>query len=282
MDIQHFSLYNNALNDNFIACFLSVLSYILAKDPISWRFDKKNLPQNFWSMISMQCISSSDKLSYSGHGTQKRQQAAKAGGGYALTTRWFEWFLTHKTEKPNLTEQKPQEKKSSKASEIDDIFASKSKKSDKSHSEAPIEDNVEDAASDGSEEDEEEELEEGSAVEEVVFAEIAAVKQLKRARPPPPPADDDDRFADSRGKKASKLRNIQRRTDWIEYFFIERTTEEGYPLYDVKDLHIGEGQGKREMCLCAGHTTYHYHRHTRVSFWLQMLLLDMSCFIVFN
>lgn len=25
---------------------------------------------------------------------------------------------------------------------------------------------------------------------------------------------------------------------------LERTTEDGYPLYDVKDLRIGEGKGK--------------------------------------
>ncbi|CAO3616707.1 unnamed protein product [Cunninghamella blakesleeana] len=71
-----------------------------------------------------------------------------------------------------------------------------------------------------------EEIEEDQhKVEEVVFAELAAVKKdNKRKAPSKPIVNDDDTFGDSRGKKA------------------KRTTDDGYPLYDVKDLKIGEGK----------------------------------------
>lgn len=69
------------------------------------------------------------------------------------------------------------------------------------------------------------EEEQDDNVEEVVFQELAAAKK-KNSAPKRPRDADNDRFADSRGKKA------------------KRFTEEGYPLYDVKDLRIGEGGGK--------------------------------------
>ncbi|KAI9300681.1 hypothetical protein BJ944DRAFT_234608 [Cunninghamella echinulata] len=73
-------------------------------------------------------------------------------------------------------------------------------------------------------------------VQEVIFSELAAVKKnstINNKRKLV--VDNDDDFADSRGKKA------------------KRTTDDGYPLYDVKDLRIGEGKDTPECpfdCQC--------------------------------
>lgn len=110
------------------------------------------------------------------------------------------------------------------------------------------------------EEEEEEELsaEQVKKVEEVVFAELAAVKNSKtpqRRAVPPPTADDD--FGDSKGiKKTSKSAIASYERDPITdktITCIDRTTEDGYPLYDVKDLNIGNGLDTPECpfdCKC--------------------------------
>ncbi|KAI8992650.1 hypothetical protein BDB01DRAFT_848001 [Pilobolus umbonatus] len=77
----------------------------------------------------------------------------------------------------------------------------------------------------GEEKEEAVEEENTKEVEEVVFAELAAVKSAKKsqnATTPLPPVNDG--FGDSRGLKKTN-----------------RTTDDGYPLYDVKDLNIGNG-----------------------------------------
>ncbi|KAL7321207.1 hypothetical protein PS15m_001000 [Mucor circinelloides] len=135
-------------------------------------------------------------------------------------------------------------KKITDTSEIDDIFNTKSIKGETTEKEPVLsksakrkvakkskqaDSKVEDKEAEDEDEDEEgqEELteEQSKKVEEVVFAELAAVKSSnpskKRAAPPPVI---DDAFADSRGIKKTN-----------------RTTEDGYPLYDVKDLNIGGG-----------------------------------------
>ncbi|CAO3688219.1 unnamed protein product [Umbelopsis vinacea] len=119
-------------------------------------------------------------------------------------------------------------------SEIDDIFAKKptdkqfhsetipssttgkAKKEKKASNNEP--DEVDDSNAESS----------SKAVQEVVFAELAAVKASKKRTVQPKIADDDG-FSDSRGKKA------------------KRTTEDGYPLYDVKELNIGLG-GDTDEC----------------------------------
>ncbi|KAG0166760.1 hypothetical protein DFQ28_006919 [Apophysomyces sp. BC1034] len=108
-------------------------------------------------------------------------------------------------------------KKTSAASEIDDIFSKK--KAPKTDKKAVDEKDEKDEKKEDEEDEEDEE--DYARVEEVVFAELAAVKRSKK-RPAPAVKEDDD-FADSRGKKAKRL------------------TDDGYPLYDVKDLRIGEG-----------------------------------------
>ncbi|KAI8970348.1 hypothetical protein BDF20DRAFT_890739 [Mycotypha africana] len=149
-------------------------------------------------------------------------------------------------EKPTSTEIDDifNKKKLNDTSEIDDIFNKKSAKpvkTDKKKSSDKEASKKEDASDNSdSEEDnhDEEELDEEDAkkVEEVVFAELAAVKSknAKKRSAPAPSADDD--FSDSRGIKKTK-----------------RTTEDGYPLYDVKDLNIGLGGDTPECpfdCQC--------------------------------
>ncbi|KAK4517397.1 uncharacterized protein ATC70_000732 [Mucor velutinosus] len=136
-------------------------------------------------------------------------------------------------------------KKITDASEIDDIFNTKSIKGEAAEKEPTLsksakrkaakkskvseskDENKQADDEDDEEEEEQEELteEQSKKVEEVVFAELAAVKSSnpskKRAAPPPVI---DDAFGDSRGIKKTN-----------------RTTEDGYPLYDVKDLNIGGG-----------------------------------------
>ncbi|CDH51647.1 predicted protein [Lichtheimia corymbifera JMRC:FSU:9682] len=119
-------------------------------------------------------------------------------------------------------------KKAKSNSEIDDIFATKKlPKDDKSvEQESAKNKNKKDKKKKEKEDSDDKEKQEDqeNKVEEVVFAELASVKKgIKRQQPPAPP-EDDDSFGDSRGKKA------------------KRTTEDGYPLYDVKDLRIGEGK----------------------------------------
>lgn len=153
-------------------------------------------------------------------------------------------------------------KKITDASEIDDIFNTKSIKGDTAEKEPTLSksakrkaakkskqpdnkdedkkaNNDNDDDEDETEEEEQEELteEQSKKVEEVVFAELAAVKStnpsIKRAAPPPVI---DDAFGDSRGIKKTN-----------------RTTEDGYPLYDVKDLNIGGGLDTPECpfdCQC--------------------------------
>ncbi|ORE11534.1 hypothetical protein BCV72DRAFT_300830 [Rhizopus microsporus var. microsporus] len=89
----------------------------------------------------------------------------------------------------------------------------------------------------------EEEEQDNKKVEEVVFAELAAVKSEKKTQKKPvvPPSDDD--FGDSRGLKKPT-----------------RTTEEGYPLYDIKDLNIGLGKDTPECpfdCQCCKYIIYY-------------------------
>lgn len=43
---------------------------------------------------------------------------------------------------------------------------------------------------------------------------------------------------------------------------LERTTEDGYPLYDVKDLRIGEGKGKEDA---------------HCNLWDALLIKDIAC-----
>ncbi|KAI7861884.1 hypothetical protein BDF14DRAFT_1862835 [Spinellus fusiger] len=65
-------------------------------------------------------------------------------------------------------------------------------------------------------------------VEQIIFAELAAAKSLKKRQAPPMPVameQEDDGFGDSRGKKGKRL------------------TDDGYPLYDVGDKHLRLGQG---------------------------------------
>ena len=99
----------------------------------------------------------------------------------------------------------------------------------------------------------EDEADDSQAVEEVVFAELAAVK-ASRKRASQPKIADDDGFGDSRGKKSStsiiKLifrftSPICQSTHYLSLSFVskERTTDDGYPLYDVKELNIGLGGG---------------------------------------
>ncbi|KAG2178900.1 hypothetical protein INT43_001747, partial [Umbelopsis isabellina] len=119
------------------------------------------------------------------------------------------------------------------ASEIDDIFAKK-----------PIgkkpKDTVEDEVDSQEENDEAETASSSKATEEVVFAELAAVKASKKRAAPPKIADDDG-FSDSRGKKSKRM------------------TDDGYPLYDVKDLNIGLGGDTPECpfdCTCCKFMCY--------------------------
>ncbi|KAI8366837.1 uncharacterized protein BYT42DRAFT_588046 [Radiomyces spectabilis] len=133
--------------------------------------------------------------------------------------------------------------KNSAASEIDDIFATKTiASSTKPEKEAALskaakkkakkkakmaEEEVQKEAGDGDEEEQEDQSDEEpeqQKVEEVVFAELAAVKKSnKRPAPHKTNDDGDDGFADSRGKKSKRM------------------TEDGYPIFDVKELRIGEG-----------------------------------------
>lgn len=94
------------------------------------------------------------------------------------------------------------------ASEIDDIFAKK-----------PVEQKGTDGASSASSDHKsgkgkmeapEDEADDSQAVEEVVFAELAAVK-ASRKRASQPKIADDDGFGDSRGKKSS--------TSIIKFYF---------------------------------------------------------------
>ncbi|KAI8641694.1 hypothetical protein BD408DRAFT_417766 [Parasitella parasitica] len=143
-------------------------------------------------------------------------------------------------------------KKITDASEIDDIFDTKKIKGEMIEKEPVLSKNAKRKAAKKSktseheeqtqpeeEEEEQDELTEDQfkKVEEVIFAELAAVKSSKpskkRAAPPSIP---DDTFADSRGIKKTN-----------------RTTEDGYPLYDVKDLNIGNGLDTPECpfdCQC--------------------------------
>ncbi|KAG1052948.1 hypothetical protein G6F43_004942 [Rhizopus delemar] len=135
-------------------------------------------------------------------------------------------------------------------SEIDDIFntkkiasktskeepATKKRKADKNNTSESK--STKNESSDESESEEEQVTEEDTKkVQEVVFAELAAVKNSNKnnqKRPIIPPSDDS--FGDSRGLKKTN-----------------RTTEEGYPLYDVKDLNIGLGKDTPECpfdCQC--------------------------------
>ncbi|KAI9281656.1 hypothetical protein BY458DRAFT_499318 [Sporodiniella umbellata] len=131
--------------------------------------------------------------------------------------------------------------KASDASEIDDIFNTKKinapkRKADDVDSERPSKQKKEENKESDEESEGEEEFEEKdfNKVEEVVFAELAAVKNSNKKRAPPPTIN--DTFGDSRGIKKTN-----------------RTTEEGYPLYDVKDLNIGLGKDTPECpfdCQC--------------------------------
>lgn len=119
-------------------------------------------------------------------------------------------------------------KKISDTSEIDDIFNKKSVDKKKKKTEEEEEE----------EEQEQEELSEEQAnkVQEVVFAELAAIKKTKNPKKRPAPTDDGDEFGDSRGIKKTS-----------------RYTDDGYPLYDVKDLNIGNGLDTPECpfdCQC--------------------------------
>ncbi|KAI8049423.1 uncharacterized protein B0P05DRAFT_592113 [Gilbertella persicaria] len=114
--------------------------------------------------------------------------------------------------------------------DIDDIFSGKATKSleKKEQKKLPKKSKKDTKKEESEEEEEEEELskEQAEKVQEVVFAELAAVKNSKpstKKRPVPLPSADED-FGDSRGLKKTN-----------------RTTEDGYPLYDVKDLNIGNG-----------------------------------------
>ncbi|KAI8583784.1 hypothetical protein K450DRAFT_219971 [Umbelopsis ramanniana AG] len=118
------------------------------------------------------------------------------------------------------------------AGEIDDIFAKK-------HVEQKAVDSASTASSSHKSGKEKKEgavdqADDSQAVEEVVFAELAAVKASKKRASQPKVADDDG-FGDSRGKKS------------------KRTTDDGYPLYDVKELNIGLGGDTPECpfdCKC--------------------------------
>ncbi|KAI8069326.1 hypothetical protein BC940DRAFT_298451 [Gongronella butleri] len=134
--------------------------------------------------------------------------------------------------------------KKSAADEIDDIFSGKTKSTEKTATEpTPAKDTKNKKKKDtkketsDTEQTETDEKEDENKVQEVVFSELAAVKSLKRKQPPPVEAKHaaDDAFADSRGKKSKRL------------------TDDGYPLYDVKDLRIGEGEDTPECpfdCQC--------------------------------
>ncbi|KAI9283956.1 hypothetical protein BC943DRAFT_88788 [Umbelopsis sp. AD052] len=115
------------------------------------------------------------------------------------------------------------------AGEIDDIFAKK-------HVEQRATDGASTASSSqkSGKEGDEDQADDSQAVQEVVFAELAAVKASKKRASQPKIADDDG-FGDSRGKKS------------------KRTTDDGYPLYDVKELNIGLGGDTPECpfdCKC--------------------------------
>lgn len=167
-------------------------------------------------------------------------------------------------------------KKITDASEIDDIFNTKSIKGEIVEKEATLSKSAKRKAAKKSkqteskdqdkqakeddeegEEEEQEELteEQSKKVEEVVFAELAAVKSSnpskKRAAPPPVI---DDAFGDSRGIKKTSKRHIREASDIaLNFIAIDRTTEDGYPLYDVKDLNIGGGLDTPECpfdCQC--------------------------------
>lgn len=154
---------------------------------------------------------------------------------------------------PQNQEKKP---KMVDTSEIDDIFNTKkiasatkeepvSKKrkadkkdtSDKPKKVAKKNESDENEESEESEEEEEFVEQDFKKVQEVVFAELAAVKNANKGNKKQhviPPLDDN--FGDSRGIKKTN-----------------RTTEEGYPLYDVKDLNIGLGKDTPECpfdCQC--------------------------------
>ncbi|KAI8082747.1 uncharacterized protein BX664DRAFT_338974 [Halteromyces radiatus] len=137
--------------------------------------------------------------------------------------------------KSKATPPKTTENKSdTKNSEIDDIFATKTitnkqqdtptlTKSQKRKQKKKAAQATETATDQKTNDSEDE-----HKVQEVIFAQLAAAKSLKRkTAPPPPPSSssiDDDAFGDSRGKKAKRM------------------TDDGYPLFDVKDLRIGEGK----------------------------------------
>ncbi|CAO3700930.1 unnamed protein product [Rhizopus stolonifer] len=171
----------------------------------------------------------------------KKTKAAKAAAAAAAA--------------PQKQEKKP---KMVDTSEIDDIFntkkiasvteeepvskkrkADKKETSDKPKKVAKKNESEENEESEESEEGEEEEFVEQDfkKVQEVVFAELAAVKNANKGNKKQhviPPSDDS--FGDSRGIKKTN-----------------RTTEEGYPLYDVKDLNIGLGKDTPECpfdCQC--------------------------------
>ncbi|ORX62465.1 hypothetical protein DM01DRAFT_1331884 [Hesseltinella vesiculosa] len=127
---------------------------------------------------------------------------------------------TSSTKKNEPVKPAESQKPAATTDEIDDIFASKGSKKE----------SKQDAPKDQTQDNDTKDNADDGKVEEVVFAELAAVKSLKRKQPsaPSPEANTsiatDDTFADSRGKKAKRL------------------TDDGYPLYDVKDLRIGEGE----------------------------------------
>ncbi|KAI9021567.1 hypothetical protein CLU79DRAFT_835806 [Phycomyces nitens] len=142
-------------------------------------------------------------------------------------------------------------------SDIDDIFSGKTTKIDKVavKTPTPISKNAKKKAkkqaivaaettNDSAEEEQEEDVKEMTEtemrkVEEVVFAELAAAKNLKKRQAPPPPPPKMVRKID--------LAILGERK--------QRTTDDGYPLYDVndKDLRIGLGQDTPECpfdCAC--------------------------------
>ncbi|KAH8554327.1 hypothetical protein BGW37DRAFT_249771 [Umbelopsis sp. PMI_123] len=118
------------------------------------------------------------------------------------------------------------------ASEIDDIFAKKSV--DQKGVDDKPSSLSDQKGGEGKKEAPEDGADSAQPVQEVVFAELAAVKASKKRAAQPKIADDDG-FSDSRGKKS------------------RRTTDDGFPLYDVKELNIGLGGDTPECpfdCKC--------------------------------
>lgn len=115
----------------------------------------------------------------------------------------------------------------------------------------------------------EEEEQDSKKVEEVVFAELAAVKSEKKTQKKPvvPPSDDD--FGDSRGLKKPSNKDLRAYfTSLLIIFVLARTTEEGYPLYDIKDLNIGLGKDTPECpfdCQCCKYIIYYTTTYTNMS-----------------